>query len=596
MRDVVRLSIFAVVIFGVSLLSVAVSDPGFARTLTDGLGLAQTASPSSPASPSASTPSVAADAPAATVAQPATPPATSDAAATPDTAAAANPDAAPAADSTSVASPERLAEGGDVVRIPGSSGGAWVGLAGFPSERTLSFRLPAGVEEVEGQLQLDLESELIDRGDGLLTVWINGREQDAVVLQPGTTMLRLTYPLDPSDLAGEQVNVRLQADGTTNFGQICPTNVTNLGFALSLLEGSGLVLRLDGAADDVVNRIVLAPDPLAISAPDAPIFGAWGTQWLSRQGVPSQLAVPGDTSSMTLSAASAEQPASVDSSGAVTLAGVEGLDEVLGIRGGMLPQSYDADWPVPVEALSTDLAYRTFRGSSRWNITYKLADLPQGLAPARISLALRTSQLAEGNDWSLRVILNDNIVHTANFPGDSDTIRTDVDLPQDLQQLSNRLMVILVDNSPNQGICRAGREAVAQLLPETAFQPVDAPDGAEQTLVSALAGSGGVSLVGPEQASGQATAATSALLDLVLPLDVPVSLGEEEGFQIRMLSDEDQELVDASSTGASTATQQYIVQWQSGSGDEDVVVVPLSDWQPASPGEPIEPGSLLVSW
>ena len=241
--------------------------------------------------------------------------------------------------------------------------------------------------------------------------------------------------------------------------------------------------------------------------------------------------------------------------------------------------------------MTADLATHTFRGSSRWPLTYKLADLPEGKAPGSLHLELRTSQLTEGNDWSVRVLLNGSIVYTANQPGSSETISLDIPLPSDIQKLENQLSVILVDNSPNQGICRAGREAVAQLLPATRLEAAANPEGDEQTLVAALAGAQGVLLSGPASASESTVLRASALLGEILPLDAPVHLTGTQPAQIRMVTG-DQETTPAVADG-STGAQAYIVAPNADESPGTVTVTPMKDW-PA--GQQPEPGSLIVTW
>ncbi|WP_127754613.1 cellulose biosynthesis cyclic di-GMP-binding regulatory protein BcsB [Devosia sp. 1566] len=575
MRDALRLVMFAVIIFGVTTLSVLFSDPGFAANLTERLGFSEggEAAPIQLAQ---------ADSPPAGA-----PPAQGQAAAP---AAAAQAEAAPAATGRQQAAPARLTAGEAVVRIPRAQPGIWMGLAGFPAHATLRFPLPEGVNIVEGQVQLDLQSELVEQGDGLLTVLVNGTERDAIVLMRGTTTLQLTYPLLPADLAAGEILVTLDANGTTNWGQICPTNAANLGAAIAVLESSGLALQLDAPRSDVETRIALASEPIGLWAPDQPAMQAWATQWLSRQGVPAQARPLDQNGSFSLVAEAAE-PLSMNDAGQITLAGTEALDMVARIKGATLPASYEAQWPLPINALTPDLAAHTFRGSSRWLLDYKLADLPDGLAPARLHLALKTSQLVEPNQWSLRVLLNGNLVHAANHPGTDGAITLDVPLPAQFQFLSNQLAIVLVDNSPNQGICRAGPEAAAQLLPESYLDPVQTPEGAKQVLVSALAGSGGVFVAGPASADQGATLQTQRLLDLILPLDVPASFLEEKPVSIQMLDEPAlQALRD------NDASQGFLVVAHEGQDPDGVAVWPLDEWRDRGTADPVQPGALFVSW
>ena len=586
MRDALRLFVFAIVIFGVTTVAVLFSDAGFAANFSERLGLGDGAqatrtqvAQATDSEPATAQPAAQRQSPAPAV-QPAVAP---------------QGQAAPAAAAQEGAGARqtRLAEGDAVVRVPRAQPGIWVGLAGFPSQTTLRFPLPEGVNILEGQVQLDLQSELIEQGDGLLKILVNGTERDAIVLMRGTTTMELTYPLLPTDLAAEEILVTLDANGTTNWGQICPTNAANLGSAIAVAESSGLALQLDAPRDDVQTSVALAPEPLGLWGADQPAMEAWAAQWLSRQGVPTEIRPTEQGGAFALVAQAAE-PLSANEAGQITLGGTQAIDTVAQLKGATLPRSYDAQWPLPVAALTPDLASHTFRGSSRWNLDYKLADLPDGLAPSRLHLVLKTSQLVEPNQWSLRVLLNGNLLHAANHPGTDGNITLDVPLPTEVQFLSNQLLIVLVDNSPNQGICRAGTEAAAQLMPESYLDPQQTPEGAKQALVSALAGSGGVFVAGPAGADMGAIQRTRRLLDLILPLDVPASFLEEEPASIQML---DQAALDALRTN--NAAQGFLVVDGQGEDPDGVAVWPIEEWRGRSGGagtDPVQPGALLVSW
>src|SRR5690606_5568529 len=81
--------------------------------------------------------------------------------------------------------------------------------------------------------------------------------------------------------------------------------------------------------------------------------------------------------------------------------------------------------------------------------------------------ALRASQLADGNEWIVRVSLNGNLLQAARLPGNVPDIFLAIDLPVALQGLNNTIEVELVDTSPVQGTCRAAPDAQAQLMPQS---------------------------------------------------------------------------------------------------------------------------------
>ena len=422
--------------------------------------------------------------------------------------------------------PAPIAGSENVIRVRRPDLGRWIGLEGFPSRVTLRFPLPRDTVVLRGQLHLEIASQLIERGDGLVRILVNGTERDAIVLESGRMERALTFDLNAEDLAAGAVVVTLDGNGTTNQGQICPTNVTNLGAAIEVLPSSALVLQLAKPLSNVAAVLSVLPDPLSIDPSGAPAFAAWSAQWLSRQGVPSQLTPGKSPDTIAVSLASGD-PLRTGEAGQPVVAGIAGARMLASLRGAALPATYGAQWPLSVPALTTDLATHTFRGSSRWNLDYKLADLPAGRAAATLDLRLRTGRLQGDNYWTLRVLLNGSLIHSSNQPGTADQIRLNIPLPLDLQGLTNHLTVTLVDNTPNQGICRAGPEAAAQLLPESRLNVAAFPATDKQVLVAALAGMTRLNVGMPEDAGLDAAVALSRLLDLVTRLDADVTFNAE---------------------------------------------------------------------
>ena len=489
----------------------------------------------------------------------------------------------------------RITERDTVLRVRRPHLNTWVGLQGFPSNISISFPLPREAGLVGGQLQLDLESQLIEQGDGLLRVLVNGQERDAIVLERGRRTHRLTYDLAPSDLVAGSLLVRLSANGTTNYGQICPTNVTNLGAAIEVLPSSALLLQLGKPLTGAAAIALLLPDPLHLDISGAPSLAAWGSQFLTRQGVDAITAVSPASDLIKVEGAGSE-PLSVNADRALTLTGSNGIKAIGTLRGAALPGSYGRQWPLPVETLTSDLLTHTFRGSSRWTLRYKLADLPEGRAPANLKLSLRTSRLQEGNDWTLRVLLNGSLIHSANYPGADDTISLDVPLPPALQGLRNEIVATLVDNTPNQGICRAGPEAAAQLLPASRLDAASTAANDRQTLVMALAR--GVS-VGVRPQTGATLASSdflSGMLDLILPLNADVTFGEMDG-EVRIETVQGERLQALlSSEKPKEAQNAYLLFPSSGDRPDAIAVARLGEAGTTPAAAEVGPMALLVTW
>jgi hypothetical protein len=448
----------------------------------------------------------------------------------------------------------------------------WTGLVGFPSNAELRFPLPHDLPVVGGQLQLVLNTQMVDNGDGLVTVTINGVQRDALVLDAGTHTRQLLYDLTAADLAGDAVVVALAGNGTTNHGQICPTNVTNLGAAVELASSSALLLQLSSPATSDEADLVTMPGPLRLdmSGLDGPI---WAAQYLNRMAVPAELADV-ETADLLVALEQSEMLLR-DDAGHFAVGGISGVEHLALLRGGALPAVYGQSWPVPVEALGADLQANTFRGSRRWEINYKLADLPQGMAPDVLNLNLATSTLGAPYEWVVRVILNDQLIYSAQHDGRSDSISQDIVLPADATGLTNRIVVVLTDPSPNQGICRAGPEAAAQMLDTTTFRYTSSrPANARESVVGLLAAAESVSF-NAEPTLGEAGAAqASGLLDLVLPLTTPIRFGTKEAPV--SIDAVDQQAIDTLLAGGIDDGEAYIVFAGHGSDPTRVEVEALS--------------------
>lgn len=195
-------------------------------------------------------------------------------------------------------------------------------------------------------------------------------------------------------------------------------------------------------------------------------------------------------------------------------------------------------WPVEVSRLTTETMVRNFRGSKRWHLPYKLADMPEGRMPTRLDLAIKASVLAEDQLWVVRVSLNGNLLTTRRFDGSLEDIRLPVLLPVEMQGLSNTLTVELVDTTPNDSICRVGPDAQAQLLPGTSLSHYGPqPSTGWGQMVRELA----ESVVGPAQ-QGTINAAeasrVAAMLAQFLPADATVAAATEDvDIQLLVLSE-----------------------------------------------------------
>jgi hypothetical protein len=382
------------------------------------------------------------------------------------------------------------------LRIVRPSQTDWLGLTGLPDQTVVHFSVPQVGGYVEGRLDLRFDIQLADGGDALLSIGVNGQRRSEVVLNAGSSAYDVSIPLINADLLTDRVVVELAARGTTNSGQICPTSDSNSGSAISLLPESAMVLTTLQSANDPQTALIAAPDPLRLHlGQDRRTQGIaiWAAQHMARAGVPSVLVddplTPGRI--VVTDAVIGTEAVELDSGGNIVLNGVAGLRYAIQFhRADAVAPALLSDWPVSVGQLTTETMVRSFRGSKRWIIPYKIADLPGGMTPTRFDLALSTSLLAQDRDWMVHVSLNGNLLQTARLPGNMPDIAIPVQLPIALQGLVNSLVVELIDTSPNEGVCGAAVVAKAQLLSDSQLvasgtQPVDGWGGLVRQLARA---------------------------------------------------------------------------------------------------------------
>ncbi|HWJ87266.1 MAG TPA: hypothetical protein VNS12_04270 [Pelagibacterium sp.] len=345
----------------------------------------------------------------------------------------------------------------------------WMGLAGFPDQYALRFPIPAGVTYENGRLELAFDAQLTENGDGRLTIAVGGVRRGEIVLNHGRQTHEVNIELGPDDLLGRSLEVLLSGIGTTNSGQICPTNAANSGSAITLLPSSGLALYTFDPVDSPRIRLASLAEPIRVDLGETASDQAaalWGAQALARAGIATQL-VQNEPADVAISPLGGRAVA-FDGDGALVLAGQAGLDDLIAARSALLdPPSLPHAWPVSAQALGAETTARNFRGSRRWSLPYRIADLDGGRMPTHFDLALRPSVLAGNADWVVRVALNGNLLKTGRFGASTELITMPVELPIDKQGLRNEIIVELIDTSPNDSICRTGPDAQAQLLPET---------------------------------------------------------------------------------------------------------------------------------
>lgn len=392
---------------------------------------------------------------------------------------------------------------------------SWIGLTGFPDETEIRFPVPVAGGFLDGELDLRFDAQLAQSGDGLLSISVNGTRRSEIVLNTGHNAYDVRIPLDAGDLLANHVLVELSTRGTTKSGQNCPTDAANSGAAVSVLPESAMILRSMRESRHPDTVLMTMAEPLKIqlgTTEEAQAIAVWTMQRMKRSGVEAILVDRMQASPSIEVIDHGPVEVSRGRNGNVVLAGNDGIARAIAFhRADLRPPDGLTAWPVSAAQLTTETKVENFLGAKRWTIPYNIADLPLGRMPTNFSLALKTSTQPEDFEWEVRVSLNENLLQSSRFAGSIADINMDIALPTRVQGLSNKLVIELIDTSPNQSICRAGPDAQAQLLPETALtadgpQPTDGWGALVRQLAeAAMVSPGNHGLVDVSQATRAAT-------------------------------------------------------------------------------------------
>jgi len=430
----------------------------------------------------------------------------------------------------------------------------WMGLAGFPDQAEIVFPIPRGHTYKAGAFDLVFDTALTEHGDGLMTLSVNGTPRTQLVLDAGRSTQQVRIDLTPADLAGDSVVLHMAGRGTTNSGQICPTDAANSGSAITLTAASRLELTSDQPQADVAGGLSAVTQVLALKpGPNSGdlALAIWADQQFGRAGIASRLGEAGTGETAVEITGHAIGTAGLDTGN--VLIGEPSVSAVIDDHGAATETP--TAWPVQVADLGAETIVKSFRGSRRWTIPFAAADLPGGALPESFALRLKATPLAAGNDWVVRVALNGNLVDTRRLGGDTDTIAYDVALPAERLLPANMLTVELVDTTPSQSLCARGPDAQAQLLPESSLTDAAPATLSWASLIERLATATDVTIATSDSVNLVQAQRARDMMAAVLPRDARVRFDAGGAMSLRVVNKADLALA----LGASTATTQAIL-------------------------------------
>jgi hypothetical protein len=409
----------------------------------------------------------------------------------------------------------------------------WVGLAGLPDQTEVGFTIPRGGDYISGQLNLALETQLNDSGDGLVTISINGTSRGQIVLSGGQQTHQANIDLTQADLSGREILLQLSGRGTTTSGVICPTDAANSGSAVTVLPDTALELMSSKPLADAVTYLA-ASAPLALSMGETGADKAltiWGNQQLKRGGVMSRIGTAGTDETPVILAQDAANM--VGTATANQLVGFGAINRLISAAGNQHPLL--KQWPVSVDDLLVDTTVKSFRGTRRWTVQFNAADMPHGELPEVFSLRLATTPLAAGSEWMVRVNLNGNLVETRRFAGTSKSIDFDTALPPERLSPINTLIIELADTTPVAGVCGRPLESQAQLLPESTFDDRSGPAMAWAQIIETIADAPKVALSASNNLRPEQAAVASELIAQLMPLEAEMRFDGDAPIVIRIV-------------------------------------------------------------
>ncbi|MEP0520119.1 MAG: hypothetical protein ABJO09_17260 [Hyphomicrobiales bacterium] len=478
----------------------------------------------------------------------------------------------------------------------------WQALSGFPSFTKLSFPLPRKTELVDGRLRLELYTQLAQSGVGSLRVAVNDERRAEIILNPGQEQRSLLLALRPEDLARNYVTVSLSAHGDAFIGA-CPSRPAR-GVVVDVLPSSGLDLAHAKPLEDPMDiwiansrdaRIPIGADTDKLRQADQLVLAARLRQAGLRSGfvgatTPNPVVEADDKeiNSFTRLLINREQSEPLlynrdeiilslkdPNASRADIFGDENIQLADLIPGASNTSSVQQNSGI------VDTSLQNFFRSNRWRLAYNLLDTDRGRAPSRLQLALNMAEQLPDAEWLVNVSLNDVLLSSSRL-GNSDVpyINT-VQLPGDLTQIRNEIVIDLRTTRDVSDFCDPGLEMTAQLLPDSGLQGVAflTPE-VPAYLIQTLAGGRAVSVLSEQPITLVQAAASADMLAHILPRQAIVNepgADASEAIKIETLTKVDLEARLKELKVADSSKRFWIVTQETGQNTrQKIQIIPLT--------------------
>ena len=418
----------------------------------------------------------------------------------------------------------------DVLVIPVPGGGSRL-MTGFPSYAALQFPLPQYTPVAGGRFIFEFALQLPQSGGGAVRIVINNEKRAELLLDPARERYRMILDLTDADLDGRTLAVSLSADGYGAGGE-CPDDRSRTA-VIEIDPKTRLEIRLGAPLTHAADAALIAGDPLRLMLPakenrlsrERALALALA---LRRAGGEVEFLERRPARGLVVRIAPKLREARYDiRNNEIVVAGPRHASILTPALRSPQPRNVAPaeDANVFVETLGVSVYARQFRHEVKWRVAYALKDMPAGLAPTRLNLAMFHSLSGENPSRLLSVAFNGRLLHSAAPAAGGNRSVQGVSLPLADAALENVIEISVLSNEDRIGVCNPGREAFAQLLKATSLSRFAAPGAHRQeSLTHFLAGYETLAVAAPFDLSEAQFREGATLLARVTPRIVrPVS-------------------------------------------------------------------------
>ncbi|MFK7878185.1 cellulose biosynthesis cyclic di-GMP-binding regulatory protein BcsB [Roseobacter sp.] len=316
-------------------------------------------------------------------------------------------------------------------------------LSGLPAYQSVSFTLPVDARPTSGYLQIDATSQVLDGVEGVLRISIQNTRRGEMLLRSGEAGRSLQIPLSPMDFAGDQLVVSFSLQGTGPHRPCRPED--GVEAIVEIETTSAIYLTLDRPLQSTRDRVHAWGNVVRVAWP----------QWLQQEEQTRRLVLATQFQRRSLG----------------TFFDTGQSDDALttiGLRDALTlfpPREPELAITSNLFGTGANAGMRRFHRSTVWRKRYALAGGTGQPMPEQLDLQMLFGRLIEPQYWALTVTLNNRLVFQGHITGKETEYNALIDLPREVQAVTNALEVAVTSTAPHGNVCDDGPELVAEMLP-----------------------------------------------------------------------------------------------------------------------------------